>query len=339
MNRIPCTVIGVAAPGFGGVYGGLRQDFWIPMHMARALDPAHNDRLSQGSWMQIMARPRPGVTLDAIQSRLDVLSLQMRAAYREKDPGYRAEVFPLHRAQRGIHSGLFGMVMVLAAAVAILLLLACLNVANLLIARGAERAREISVRLSLGATRGRIVRQLLTESILLGLAGGAGGLLLAFWSRSLPSYLSFPGSELVLNVSLDWRVFVFLFAVSLASAMLFGLLPALDASRTEFVDALKEGAGQLTAGRRRAWLRNALVAGQVALSTAALAGAALFAGHLARLAHIDRGFVTENLLTGDIDLFAAGFDEPQGRVFYREAIDRLSALPRSSPQPGPRSSR
>ena len=213
LNRIPFTVIGVAAPGFAGVYGGLRQDFWVPMHMARALDPAREDRLANGSWMQIMARPKAGVTVPAIQSRLDVLSPQIRAAHRNKDSDYRAEVYPLHRSQRGVHAGLFDMVRVLAVAVTIILLLACLNVANLLIARATDRSREMGVRLSLGAARGRIVRQLLTESVLLGLAGGVAGLLLAFWSRSLPAYLSVPGMDIVLNTSLDWTVFTFLFAI------------------------------------------------------------------------------------------------------------------------------
>jgi macrolide transport system ATP-binding/permease protein len=327
LNRVPFTVVGVSAPGFGGVYGGLRQDYWIPMHMARALDPAHVDTLSKGSWMQVMGRPKRGVATEAIQSRLDVLSAQMRQSFRKGDPDYRAEVYPLHRSQRGLHSGLFDMVRVLAIAVSILLLLACLNVANLLLARAGERTREISVRLSLGAPRIRIVRQLLTESILLALAGGVGGLVLAFWSRGLPSYLSFPGIELVLNTSFDWTVFAFLFGLSLATAVFFGLVPALETTRVRLTDSLKEGGGQVTAGRRRSWLRRVLVIAEVSLSTTALAAAALFGAYLQQVTHAERGFRSENLLTAGVDLFAAGVPEERGRVIYRQAAENLSATP------------
>ncbi len=251
----------------------------------------------------------------------------MRQSFRKGDPDYRAQVYPLHRSQRGLHSGLFDMVRVLAVAVSILLVLACLNVANLLLARAGERTREISVRLSLGAPRIRIVRQLLTESVLLALAGGLGGLVLAFWSRSLPSYLSFPGIELVLNTSFDWTVFAFLFGLSLLTAMLFGLVPALETTRVRLTDSLKEGGGQVTAGRRRAWLRRILVISEVSLSTTALAAAALFGAYLQQETRAERGFRSENLLTAGVDLFAAGVPEQRGRQIYRQTAENLRGTP------------
>ena len=327
LNRTPFTVIGVATPGFLGVYGGIRQDFWVPLHMARAFDPERQDRLMRGSWLQIMGRPKAGVSLAAIQANLDVLSAQMRASHHKSDPDYRAQVYALHRAQRGFHSSLFEMVRVLAMAVGIVLLLACLNVANLLIARASDRSREISIRLSLGASRGRIVRQLFTESLLLAAMGGAIGLWIAFWSRSLPGLLSGGDIVLYLNTDIDWTVMAFLFAVSVAAATVFGLLPALETVRVNLVDALKEGAGSLTSSRRRNLWRSSLVVGQVALSMAALVGAALFAQYLLRLVKADRGFRSENLLTAETDLFAGGLDESRGRIFYRAAIERLSAMP------------
>src|SRR5579859_827535 len=327
LNRTPFTVIGVAAPGFIGVYGGIRQDYWVPLHMARALDSEHNDRLANGSWIQIMGRVKPGVTLAAIQSELDVLSAQIRRDYRKDDREYRAVAYPLHRAQRGYHSGIFQMVQILAVAVGIVLLLACLNVANLLIARATDRAREISVRLSLGASRGRIVRQLFTESLVLAALSGAAGLLIAYWTRSVPTMLSGSGYELYLNLGIDWTVIGFLFAVSLAASVVFGLLPAIETTRLNLVDALKEGAGSVTAGRRRHLWRSSLVVGQVALSMAALVCAAFFAQHLLKILRTDLGFKPQNVLTAETDLFAAGVNESRGRVFYRSTIDELQALP------------
>jgi predicted permease len=327
LNRTPFTVIGVAAPGFIGVYGGIRQDYWVPLHMARVLDSEHGDRLAHGSWIQIMGRAKPGVTLAEIQSELDVLSAQIRRDYRKDDREYRAVAYPLHRAQRGYHSGIFQMVQILAVAVAIILLLACLNVANLLIARATDRAREISVRLSLGASRGRIIRQLFTESVVLAALSGAAGLLIAYWTRSVPTMLSGQGFELYLNLGIDWTVIGFLFAVSLGAAVVFGLLPAIETTRLNLVDALKEGAGSVTAGRRRHLWRSSLVVGQVALSMAALVSAALFAQHLLKMLHTDLGFKPHNVLTAETDLFAAGMNESRGHVFYRRAIDQLQALP------------
>ncbi len=327
LNRTPFTVIGVAAPGFIGVYGGIRQDYWVPLHMARALDSEHSDRLAHGSWIQIMGRAKPGVALTAIQSELDVLSAQIRRDYRKDDREYRAVAYPLHRAQRGYHSGIFQMVQILAVAVGLVLLLACLNVANLLIARATDRAREISVRLSLGASRSRIIRQLFTESVVLAALSGAAGLLIAYWTRSVPNMLSGPGYELYLNLGIDWMVIGFLCAISFAAAVMFGLLPAIETTRLNLVDALKEGASSVTAGRRRHLWRSSLVVGQVSLSMAALVSAAFFAQHLVKILRTDLGFKPQNVLTAETDLFAAGVNESRGRVFYRSAIDQLQALP------------
>ena len=327
LNRIPFTVIGVASPGFIGVYGGIRQNFWIPLHMARALDPNRRDVLASGSWMQIMGRPKPGVQLSTIQAELDVLSAQIRAGTRKNQPDYHAQVFPLHRAQRGFHSGLFEMVRILAVAVGLVLLLSCLNVANLLIARATDRSREISVRLALGASRGRILRLLFAESVLLAMLGGAVGLAIAYWSRSALQLLAPGNFELYLNLGIDWTVILFLFAISLVAAVLFGILPAVETTRLSLVDSLKEGSANVTAGRRRNLWRSSLVVGQVALSMAALVGAALFGQRLFEQVNADRGFKTQKVLTAQTDLFAAGVDEARGRIFYRRAVEQLQALP------------
>ena len=327
LNRIPFTVIGIAAPGFIGVYGGLPQNFWIPLHMARAVETSQSDPLSNGMGLQIMGRPKPGVSISAIQSELDVLSRRMQPLYHKDAADYRAQVYPLHQAQRGFHSGLFEMVRVLAIAVVIILILACLNAANLLIGRATERTREIGVRISLGAGRGRIVRQLLTESLVIAAFAATVGLLIVYATRSVPAILAPPGMDLYLNLDIDWRVITFLLVVVVGTSMLFGLLPALEASRIDVVDSLKEGSGNITVGRRRSFWRRSLVVGQVALAMTALFGAALFAEYLHEVINANRGFQTRNILTAETDLFAAGVNEARGRVFYRESVRRLESLP------------
>lgn len=327
LNRIPFTVIGIAPPGFIGIYGGLRQDFWIPLHMAQAFDPSHTDPLMNGMGLQIMGRPKPGVSISAIQSELDVLSRQMQPLIHKKAPDYRAQVYPLHEAQRGFHSSLFEMVRVLAVAVAIILLLACLNAANLLIGRATERSREISVRISLGASRGRIVRQLLTESLLIASFAGAVSLLIVFATRAVPAVLAPPGMDLYLNLGTDWTVIAFLFAVTVSTSFVFGLLPAFETSKVDIVDSLKEGSGNITAGRRRTFWRKLLVVGQVALAMTALFSAVLFTAYSHEVMNADRGFYTKNILTAETDLAAAGVNETRGQIFYRDSIHRLEQLP------------
>jgi predicted permease len=265
--------------------------------------------------------------VSAIQAELDVLSRQMRLLNHRDDTGYRAEVFPLHQAQRGFHSGIYEMVRILGAVVLLVLLLACLNAANLLLGRATERSREISVRISLGAGRSRIIRQLLTESLLIAIAAGAVGLLIVFAARSLPAMLAPAGIELYLNLSVDWRVLGFLFGASVVTALLFGLWPAFETARINVADSLKEGSRSMTAGRRHTFWRGVLVAGQVAFAMTALFSAALFALYLRTEMQTGRGFETKNVLTTSVDLLAAGLNENRGRAFYRDSLEQLQALP------------
>jgi len=327
LNGIPFTVIGVAEPGFIGVYGGIRQDFWIPLHMARALDAEHKDKLARGRWLQIMGRPKPGVTLDTIRAEMEVLSRQMSSLNHKEETGYRLAVFPLHEAQRGFHSGLFEVVRILGAVLAVVLLLACLNAANLLLGRATERSREVSVRISLGAGRGRIVRQLLTESFLIALLAAAAGLLIVFAARQAITFIAPPGMELVLNLAIDWRVVAFLCSMAFVTALLFGLWPALETVRVNVADSLKEGAGSITAGRRRNFWRKTLVIAQVALAMTALFCAGLFASYLRVKMQAERGFESKNILTTSTDLYAAGLNESRGQIFYQDSLERLESLP------------
>ncbi len=327
VNRVPFTVVGIALPGFMGVYGGIRQDFWIPLHTMAALDPHGIDPLTHGMALQIMGRPKPGVPMSSIQSELLGLSKGIQPLFHKDAPDYRAVAYPLHEAQRGVHSNLFELVRVLGVAVFFLLLLACFNAANLLIGLASERSREIGLRISLGAGRRRIVRQLLTESFMIAIVSSMTGLVLVYATRSLPGALVPPGMELYMNVDIDWQVVLFLLAITAATTVVFGLLPAFETSKTDIADLLREGSGMITAGSRRGVWRRLLVIGQVTLATTALFGAALFTKYVHDSINADRAFQTKNILTTQVDLAAARLSETRGQAFYKGLIERIESMP------------
>jgi len=327
LNGMPFTVVGVATPGFIGVYGGIRQDFWMPIHMARALDAEHRDTLASGSWVQIMGRPKEGVSLSEIRSEMDLFASQMRTLHRKNDTGYGLAVNPLHQSERGFHSSLFELVRILGTVVILLLLLACSNAASLLVGRATERSREISVRISLGAGRPRIIRQLLTESFLVTGIACLLSLVVVFATRSVLLLLAPPNLELYLNLDIDWRVIFFLGSVALLTTFLFGLWPALETLKVDVADSLKEGSGNTTASRRRNFWRKSLVIGQVALAMTALFAAGLFAANFQGKLRIARGFESSHLLTTSIYLVAAGLNENRGRTLYQQSAQNLERSP------------
>ena len=216
----------------------------------------------------------------------------------------------------------------LLAVVGLVLLIACANVANLLLGRASARRREIAVRLAIGASRRRLVRQLLTESLLLALLGGAGGLVVGLWSSELLPALYLSGEAGGLDVSFDWRVLIFTLAVSLLTGALFGLAPALESSRPDLVAALKDGTSiQRHGGRRRFTTRQALIVTQVALSMTLLIGAGLFLQSLGRALAFDPGFASQNLLIASLTTRGAAMGKEQGQAFYRQALERIGGLP------------
>jgi putative ABC transport system permease protein len=278
---------------------------------------------------------KPGVTLAQAQTAMDALARQIREAntpasnralpFYEKriiaDPGARGDSF--------LRAKVTAPLQFLMATVGLILLIACANVANLLLARSTTRRREIAVRLALGASRARIVAQLLTESALLAVIGGALGLMMAPWLTDL--LLAFQPNardmQAWLSQTLDARGLVFTLAVSALSGLLFGLLPALQASKPGLISALKND-GALHTGRERFWsLRHMLVVGQVALSLVVLIGAGLCVRSLGKLFAVDPGFNPENALVMDVDLPASAYDERNGRELFRQLRERLQALP------------
>ena len=212
--------------------------------------------------------------------------------------------------------------------VGLVLLIACANVANLLLARASVRQREVAVRLSLGASRGRLVRQLLTEGLLLALVGGGLGMLIAYWAQGILWSQRPPGIAAdAIDLAPDLRVLGFTLAVSLVTALVFGLAPALTASRADIVSELKQRGGPANFGNRPFNLRNLLVAGQVALSLVALVGAGLFVKSLANAQRIDPGFDHDKLAVLTVDLGAQGYSEARAREFHRRMLERAAALP------------
>lgn len=326
INQVPFTVIGIAPEQFAGVYGGLAQDIWFPMQMQSRV-AADAKVTPRTNWFQIMARLKPEVTITQAQANLDVMAQQMRDGHRKGARHFGAGVYPLHKAQRGLQSGLFPFVAVLGVVVGLVLLIACLNVANLLLSRAAERAKEVSLRLALGATSGRLLRQLLTESVMLAVAGGFIGLLIAFWlGGSLTTLMPMQGMSLGLDLRTDYRVLGFVCAISLVCGIGFGFAPAWMASRTSVAGTLKEQGGGVIGGARQ-HLRAALVVAQIGLSLMALVGAGLFAQSLRNALAADPGFSADNAVIAQVNPKLNQYSPERGRQFYSELLRRLREAP------------
>jgi putative ABC transport system permease protein len=322
------AVVGVAPPGFTGLARGLNTDVWLTLPQRIALGgPPDLLNSRTRSWLALAARLKPGVTMAQAQARL---SAQLPPGF-EAAIGkgrWEAALTPAAQGSDYYVAELSQPLQLLAAMVALILMIACANIANLLLARGETRQREIGVRLALGASRGRIVRQLLAESLLLAAAGGGLGLLIAVWSKDLTANLrTRVGGALTLDNSLNWRVLVFTLAVTLVAALLSGLIPAFRATRVELAMTLKDGAVSSSFSTRMFSLRDMLVVAQVALSIIMLFGAGLFLRSLWKLRSIDVGFSGERVLALSLDLRLQGYSQAQGKNFYNAALEKLAAAP------------
>jgi predicted permease len=333
LNRVAFTIVGVAPEGFKGVTSIFGPDLWLPSMMApEILPPQAGDWLHERGTVAFntAGRLKPGVTRPQAEARLKTIAAALERAYPAANKGRTVSVMPLTEA--AIFPGMRGALMfggaVLMAIVGLVLLIACSNVANLMLARATARRREIAVRLALGAGRGRIVRQLLTESVMLGLAGGAAGLAFGMWGRDLLwSFRPAMVADNFVELRFDARVFAFTFIVALASGIVFGLAPALRASRPDLVDVLKEESAT-AAGRRRAGrLRGALVVGQVALSLVSLVVAGLFLRNIQQAFRIDLGYDAARIAVVSANPAQAGYDRPRAEQFYRDVRERALQVP------------
>ncbi len=326
------TVIGVAQKGFTGVFAVFGPDIWVPTMMAEQVLPAEEKAALSNRSLPVftgIGRLRPGVSMAAAQAEMKIAGAALAKEYPDANQGRTIVLETLRQAAFGPDQQTLVLgSMLLMAIVGIVLLIACSNVGNLLLARAAVRRQEIAVRMALGAGRARLLRQLLTESILLGLIGGLVGLLFAYEGCQL--LLSFRPAEYAANLftlKMSANVYVFAFVVSILAGVIFGIAPALRSSRTSVSEALKEETRTAGRSHRRVTLANALLAGQVTVSLLLLVVAALFLRSIQREYTINPGFQTKHLALFMLYPGQAGYNQVRTKQFYKDVRERVGALP------------
>ncbi|MBS1821605.1 MAG: ABC transporter permease [Acidobacteria bacterium] len=323
----PFTVVGVAREGFRGLDPVLDPQFWVPLGtlpelVAQATDP--QSRLAQ--WLHIVARLKPGVTKDEASRELDVIAQRLATAHPRTDKGNGIVLKRLDYLGRN-EAALHMFLLALSVVALLVLAIACANVANLLLSHGAQRQREMAVRLALGATHAQLLRQILLESILLALAGGAAGVLLSLWATYGLSSFKLPAPVATdISVHVDWRVLLYTFALSVAAGLLCGFVPAWTASRPAVPGALK-GESALARPGRRLTLRSVLVVAQVSLSLVLLCGAGLFLRSLESAMKIDVGFRSRGIAMMAVDPQLLRYAPERTVQMLRDARERIAHLP------------
>jgi predicted permease len=327
VNGRSYTVIGVARQGFFGTEVVSAPDLFFPIAMQEQLELGSSWLKNRGADnVFVQGRLKPGVAIAQAQTAINAIALELEREFPDINEGKRVALSPPGLIGLAFRGPLIGFAGLLMAVVGLVLLLACTNLANLLLARATERRREIAVRLALGATRFRLVRQLLTESLLLAFAGGALGLLPAFWLVGLITTFKVPlNVPVAIEVFIDYRVFIFTFLLSLLTGVLFGLLPALQATKTDLVPALKDEI--LFGGHRRSWLKSSLIVAQVSLSLVLLVGGGLMMRALEKAQAINLGFDPRHAVEISFDLRLQGYESPQGKEFQKRLLERVRALP------------
>ena len=329
LNGIGYTVVGVAPEEFRGTMPIITPTLWLPLTQIAESRPGTNNPFQTrgNNFLSIIARPAPGVTAGAIQGRIDAVVQQLREehpdAYRESG----INIVP--QSEAGFHPEVrdaqYGLTSIVMAVVVLLLLIACVNVANLLLAQARERSREMAIRLGLGAKRSVIIRQLLTESVLLSLVSGVIGVVLAWWAIGLANQIRLPVAvDMTPGLEVNITVLLFTLGVSVLTGVIFGLAPALQATRPDLVPALK---GESPSGGSRSRLTRGLVITQVALSIILLVSAGLFLRNLEHATQVDKGFDSSNLLIADLDPGLQGYSRARTEQFYQQLIERIRANP------------
>jgi predicted permease len=327
LNNHQFRVIGIAPEGFKGTEMVYTPEIWLPAAMMEWVEPGANwleDRNTRNFFAN--GRLKPGVDQRQAEASLNLLALQLAKEYPDTNEGQTVKIVPAGFLIPELRGAVVSFTWVLMGAVGLVLLVTCTNLAGLMLARATDRRREIAIRLAMGANRLRLIRQLLTESVLLSVIGGVAGVLLAYWIIELllafKPPIDFP---LRLDVAVDWHVLVFSLAVSLVAGAVFGLAPALQATRPGLSQALRETSAQGGAARTR--LRSVLVVAQIAISLMVLIAAGLVVRTLQQLQTMNPGFDPQNGLTMSFDLGLQGYNAERGQQFYRQLSERLQALP------------
>jgi predicted permease len=340
LNGSPFTVIGVAAIGFEGTDVGLPTNIWAPITMKTTLTPPWDELENErNAWFYLFGRLKPGVSIEQAQAAIKVIYRQrqeeeLKADFFVKFPELKDRflrgsptLIPAARGQSWIRWGFERPLIVLQWLVGFVLLIACTNVANLLLARAVARQREVAIRGALGASRGQLIRQLLIESLILAIAGGVAGLFLSSWvAKGLVRFLPFDPANLSLSTTPDLRVLLFTAGIVLITAILFGLVPALKGSRISPGGTLKQEAGAIAGSHGHVRLRKALVGLQVGLSCLLLIGAGLFAQTIRNLQNVNLGFKTENVVMFGVRP-AVIYDEARKRQVFRSLLENLATVP------------
>ncbi len=334
LNATSYTVVGIAPPDFKGIVSlGPPDVLWIPLSMrdyilSGQIKALENNRRFR--WLSIVGRLRPNITVQQAEAAMKAIAAGLEKEYPRDNKGRTVVLFPLNESALGINQrrqfSLAGGILM--GVVGLVLLIACVNLANLLLAQAAKREKELSIRAALGAGRARLVRQLLTESTLLSLLGGAAGLLVAFWGRKLlwsfrPPFLP-DGS---IDLSFDGRVLGFTFLVSILTGLIFGIIPAIKASSTDLNEVLKLGGRGGALGWTHNRMRSLLVISEIALALVALVGSGLFLRSMQNAQQFNPGFESKKLFQLFFDLGALRYDADHGQQFFRDAIDRAKSIP------------
>ena len=329
LNGLPHTIVGVAPEGFYGTFVGYAFQFWVPASMQPQFNAGVYKLEDRGArWIEGFVRLKRSVTIEQAQTELSAIMARLEVDYPDTNRGRGIRLYPLWRTPFNNAGAMVPTLAVALAVVLAVLLIACANVGNLLLVRAFTRQQEMTIRLAIGAGRMRLVRQMLTEGLLLSALAAGAGFAAARWLRDALAWLTPPRGGVVLRLSgdLDWRVFLVSGTVCAAATLLFALVPALVTSRVDLSGALRSHAGQIGGSRRAAWLRTGLVVFQIALSVVLLIGAGLLIKTFQAIRAADPGFRTTGVLTTSVDAFTAGYDNQRARVFQDELIERVRAI-------------
>src|SRR6266581_5876431 len=324
------TIVGVMPEGFYGTFVGWAMQFWVPASMEETFEAGGYKLEDRGArWIEAYVRLKPGVALSQAQQEISAVAQRLEADYPATNRGRGIKLWPLWQTPFNNAGTLLPTLEIMLAVVVFVLLIACANVGNLLLVRSFARRHEMTVRLAIGAGRGRLLKQLLTEGLILSAFGAVGGLLVAHWCRHV-LVLLFParaGVRMHLPGEIDWRVLALSAGVCLIATLLLGLVPAMQIGKLDLAGTLKAESAGVVGSRGRAWVRSSLVLVQVSLSFVLLVGAALLLQSLQKIRTASPGFSTHGVLFTAVDLVSAGYDAQRAQNFQDELIDRVKALP------------
>jgi predicted permease len=331
LDGVRHTIIGVAPEKFHGTFIGYSFNFWVPTSMQETFDTTGYKLEDRGArWIEGYAFLKPGVTRQQAQAELKAIAQRLENDFPETNRGHGFEILPLWKTPFNAVANLSPTLSITTGVAFFVLLIACANVSNLLLARSLLRRHEMTMRLALGAARRRLIRQLFTEGLLLSIIAAVGGIMVAYWCRNalvLISPTRTPGITIDYPGHLDWRVLALSVAVCIGSTMLFALVPAIQASHVDLSGALKSEGSGLIGGSGRSRVRSVLVFVQVALSFVLIAGTGLLLRSLVQMQNSDPGFSTRNVVVSTADLFSSGYKPDRAKIFYEQMLERIRALP------------